>query len=253
MGQSVARARSGGLRIKSCMSRVSVVMLVFLVARPVRAHQPTISDGTATTPEAAIAFNGIQLSRVVYHEMTDEAQQLWLTFDIDTPQSLFITLGLPRIDRLEAYRPAFAVLGPGLPDIDLPFVYPEGVGGLIFLTGDVREPEVFHEPFSGTTSWILREEDVELPQAGTYYIVVYVPSGESGKLWIAPGEQEEFTLGDFIELGGILGQVRAFHEVAPGGFPCFLFPVAAIAGAFPMLRLLRRRSSPARRPAEAAH
>lgn len=225
------------------MNRSFCGLLALLIPRLAMAHQPTLSNGTATMPETAISLDDIQLSRVVYHEVTDDAQQLWLTFDIDKPQSLFITLGLPRIDRLKTFRPAFAVLGPGLPDVDLPFEHPQGAGGLLFLTDDVSNPVVFNEPFSGTTSWILREVDIDLPQAGTYYIMVYVPSSERGKLWIAPGQREEFTLSDILELGGVLGQVRAFHEEAPGSFPCFLFPVAAVAIAFPMLWLIRRRAA----------
>jgi hypothetical protein len=223
------------------MKRVLICISVMLAARSALAHQPTISDGSASSSESAIAFDDIQLSRVVYHEVTDTSRQLWLTFDIDEPQSLFITLGVPLIDRLEAYRPAFAVLGPGLPDVDLPFALPDGLGGLLFASGSVSDPEVFDEPFSGTSSWILIEQDVELPEAGTYYIVAYAPSEDNGKLWIAPGVREEFTLGDILELGDILPQVRAFHEAEPGGFPCFLFPVAAVAAVVPLIRRTRTR------------
>jgi hypothetical protein len=187
-----------------------------------------MSDGTAIGPDSAIELDDIQLSRVIYHEITEAAPSLWLTFEVDEPQSLFVSLGLPLLDRLESFRPAFAVLGPGLPAIELPIEVPEGLGGVLFETDEVAEPEVFYEPFSRTSSWILREEHVDLPEAGTYFIIAFVPSGETGKLWVAPGDREEFTLGDIIELSGILGEVRAFHETAGGGFPCFLFPLAAI-------------------------
>jgi hypothetical protein len=219
----------------------AAIACILVATQGVLAHQPTISDGSAIGPESAIELNDIQLSRVFYHSITESAPSLWLTFDIRRPQSLYVSLGLPLLDRLEDFRPAFAVLGPGLPDIELPFELPEGLGGVLFETDDVRDPEVFHEPFSGTSSWILREEYVDLPEAGTYFIVAFVPSGETGKLWLAPGDREEFTLADILELRGVVGAVRVFHEVEDSGFPCFLFPLGAVLALAIGFRLLGDR------------
>jgi hypothetical protein len=215
---------------------------MLVVTQGALAHQPTMSDGTAIGPDSAIELDDIQLSRVIYHEITADAPSLWLTFEVDEPQSLFVSLGLPLLDRLEEFRPAFVVLGPGLPAIELPIEVPEGLGGLLFYTDEVTEPEVFYEPFSRTSSWILREEDVDLREVGTYFIVAFVPSGETGKLWVAPGDREEFALGDILRLIGVLGEVRAFHEVAGRGFPCFLLPLAAVLVFLSMLRLTRGRA-----------
>jgi len=224
------------------MRLFAALAFVSLLGQTTLAHQPTMGDGTATGPDSAIQFDDIQLSRVVYEEITDESPSLWIEFEIDEPQSLRISLGLPFIDGLESFRPAFAVLGPGLPAIDLPVETPEGLGGILFETDEVVEPEVFYEPFSGTTSWILREEDVDLPEAGTFYIVVFVPSGETGKLWLAPGAREEFSLSDIWELGGVLDEVRAFHEVGDTAYPCFLFPLGAVLILFTALSFVRNRS-----------
>ena len=220
----------------------AAIGFALVVTQGAFAHQPTMSDGTAIRSESAIEFDDIQLSRVVYHEITEDAPSLWLTFEIDEPQSLFVSLGLPLLDRLESFRPAFAVLGPGLPGIDLPIEVPEGLGGVLFETDEVLEPEVFHEPFSGTSSWILREEHVDLPEAGIYFIVAFVPLTETGKLWVAPGDREEYTLADILELSGVLDDVRAFHEVSGGGFPCFVFPLAAILMLLPVVGLLEKRT-----------
>ena len=86
-----------------------------------------------------------------------------------------------------------------------------------------------------SSSWILREEHVDLPDAGTYFIVAFVPSGETGKLWVAPGDREEFGLGDIIRLSGVLDEVRAFHETSGGGFPCFVFPLAGVLMLLPSI------------------
>ena len=119
------------------MKRFAAVALMLVVTQGALAHQPTMSDGTAIGPDSAIELDDIQLSRVIYHEITEDAPSLWLTFDVEEPQSLFVSLGLPLLDRLEDFRPAFAVLGPGLPAVELPFEAPEGLGGVLFETGEV--------------------------------------------------------------------------------------------------------------------
>ena len=224
------------------MKRFAAIGFVLIVTQGTLAHQPTMSDGTAISPDSAIALDDIQLSRVFYHEVTAEAPSLWLTFEVVEPQSLFVSLGLPLLDRLENFRPSFAVLGPGLPAIDLPFEAPAGLGGVLFATDEVAEPEVFYEPYSRTTSWILREEYVDLPEAGTYFIVAFVPSGETGKLWLAPGDREEFSFLDILGLVGVLGEVRAFHETGGGGSPCFLLPLGAVLVLLSTLCLMRVRA-----------
>ena len=168
------------------MTRFSIwgLLWVFLIlSSPASAHRPTMSDGSATDADHAIEFQDVQISRVVYHEVTTQAPQVWITFDIEQPQELFLQIGVPVLDRLRKYRPAMALLGPGLPDVRLPFEFPSGLGGLILDTDGIESPKEFYEPFTGTSSWILREQDVQLPKAGRYYVVAFDPDGEPGKLW----------------------------------------------------------------------
>lgn len=206
---------------------ISPLAVVFLCG-VTTGHQPTMSDGSAADADNAIEFQDVQVSRVVYHEVADADSPLWITFDVDRPQTLRVQLGLPKVDRLTDYRPSLVLLGPGLPPVDAPFSLPESLGGVRFDTEELTDPEVFHEPFSGTTSWILVTEDVELPAAGRYYVVAFHPNGEAGKLWVALGVKEVFGLEDILALPQVLSEVRAFHEMPAGaGPPCFLFPAAA--------------------------
>jgi len=177
------------------------------------AHQPIISDGSAVDAAHAIKLKDVQVSRVVYHRVTAKAAQLWLTFDVDQPQKLRMLLGVPQIKRLSEYRPALVLLGPGLPKAKLPFEVPGDAGGLVFDSRSSGSPRSFYEPFTGTSSWILSQQDVELPQAGQYYVVAYDPDGKPGKLWVALGTKEAFGLKDILMLPGTIAGVRAFHEM----------------------------------------
>ena len=177
------------------------------------AHQPTMSTGSAVDASKAIEFKDVQISRVVYHEVTQQAPRVWLTFEVSEPQKLRLQLGVPVIERLGEYRPSLALIGVGLPKVELPFDFPGGSGGRVFDTREAK-PRTFHEPFTGTKSWILSEQDVELPAAGRYYVVAYEPSGKPGKLWIALGTKESFELKDLAAMPKIIGEVRGFHELA---------------------------------------
>lgn len=226
------------------MRNVTVLAAAFFssVTVPALAHQPIVSDGSANGPATAIPLGDIDVSRVVYHDVTADALRLWLTFDGAADQQLYVQLGLPQIERLANYRPSVAILGPGLPPIDLAFEIPSGLGGVLLSSADVVEPKPFDEPFSGTSSWILFEQDVALPQDGTYFVVVFDPAGQPGKLWVATGREERFELDEIGELSGVLQEVRAFHEESAGS-ACFLFPAAGLTGLFATMRVLSTRKA----------
>jgi hypothetical protein len=204
------------------------------LAAAANAHFPVFSTAdSGTTPENAVVIDDGTVSHAIYHEVTADAPQLWVTFDLAAGQEIYAQLGVPVLERLVDFRPALAVLGPGLPDVDLPFEIPEGLGGLLLTTEDVTEPEFFHEHFTGTESWIFGELESPALETGTYYLVAYVPSGETGKLWAAVGRREVFEPADFAELAELVPLVSAFHETDAAGLitpflPCF--SVLGVAG-----------------------
>jgi len=190
---------------------LAVLCLAFAVA----AHKPASIGEVYPTFDRALWMEDIDVSQVAYAELTEADRALWLAFDAVAGTRLDLSLGVPVIDRLAGYRPSLTVLGPGLPPIELPLEAPPDVGGIVFDTAGT-EPRFFHEPFTGTDSWILLEEAVDLPETGTYYVVAW-PAGETvDKLWVAIGVREQFGLRDVLSLPTIVRDVRAFHEVNRG-------------------------------------
>ena len=172
-------------------------------------HLPNASGpGAYGTAEDAFIIEDIDKSIVLYDTVECSAEQLWMTFDGRAGSELFVQLGVPVLERLADYRPHLAVVAPGLPESSLPFDLPDGLGAVSFPTDDVTASN-FDEPFSGTQSWILREETLVLPQDGVGYIVAWTPSRETGKQWVAVGTIEDFSGGLPIPLE----EVQAFHEV----------------------------------------
>jgi hypothetical protein len=198
-------------------SRLLLSLALMSATAAAWAHKPFFSNGTAAVPQRALVVRDPGVSQVYYHEIARAAPRLWLTFDLKEGQEVYLQVGVPVLDRLGDYRPSFALVGPGLPRSYLPFSVPTGMGARVWGTGCVKRPRVFHEPFTGTDSWILREARLKVAQAGRYYAVAFAPSDKPGKLWLAVGTQEKWEPAEFAKLGEIGARVRAFHEV--GGTP----------------------------------
>lgn len=195
--------------------RLSFLILVLTTLdSSVFAHRPIFSDKAATDPLTAIRIDNPAISQVVYRELTQKSPYLWFDFEVEKEFDLFVQIGIPKLARFSEYRPAVAVLGPGLPNKTLPFDIPEGVGAHVLLTDDVTQPRAFYEPFTRTNSWILRSETLHLKNAGHYYVVAFSPKQQWGKLWLAVGKKESFGLTDWLRFGGWSEKIRAFHEVS---------------------------------------
>ena len=175
------------------------------------AHKPIFTNEKGISPETAVKINKPEVSQVIYRELTDDTQQLWLAIDAKKDFELFVQIGIPVIDRLKYFRPAFVVLGPNLPKVSVPFSIPDDIGGKIFHTGSVK-PKFFHEHFTKTDSWILRSETITLPREGRYYVVAYSPCKLEGKFWLSVGSKENFTIFDWLSFGGWKKKIRKFHE-----------------------------------------
>lgn len=202
---------------------ISFVVAGIFLATPAFGHLPITIGGENTTMETAFLVTDVDLSQVAYHRRTASQPELWLTFEAAANTPLFLQMGIPKIARLENYRPNLALIGPGLPQAEVPFDLPNGYGAQVF-PADQDDPQEFYEPFTGTTSWQFSPRDLQLVEAGTYYVVGYAPNDEDGKFWVAVGKREEFSFADILSLPAIVVKVRLFHEVFPiGGIAMWAF------------------------------
>jgi hypothetical protein len=197
----------------SCRTVLSVLFGTML-ADPVSAHRPVFTEDAATSAATAIPIADPAISQVVYREITGKTPQVWLTFTVPKDFDLFVQIGVPAIERLGDFRPAIAVVGPGLPRGKVPFKLPKGTGARVFTTSEVGKPRFFHEHFTKTDSWILRSETVRLASPGTYHLVAFSPHNQVGKLWLSVGKAESFGPGDFMRFPAWSKRIREFHEVS---------------------------------------
>jgi hypothetical protein len=218
--------------------------VALLLAVPAWAHRPIETSGAHASWQQACEVEQPGISQVIYREIHPDGPALWLSFEAQAGQEIFFSLGLPRLERLEGFRPAIAVVGPGLPVADLPVALPPDAGALVLEPS--AEPREFHEPFTGTDSRILVERTVRFEAAGTYRLVAFIPPPQrpEGKLWVSIGDVERWGIGDLFRFPAIVNGVRAFHEVKP--FPWWIpittgAVVAAAGGTLLVLSLAGAR------------
>ncbi len=204
----------GGLSAR--MPRMAALCSGFLLLATisVAGHKPLTIGGTYGSPETALEVEEIDTSQVAYVHLTPEIHQLWLTFELDVPSTLALSLGIPVLERTRDDRPWVAVLGPGLPSMDLPIELPAIEGGVALQGRPPAAPLRFDEPITGTSSWITVDAEITLPGSGRYYVVAWAPPDEADKLWIAVGDRERYGLGDVLSLPSIVAEVRRFHELS---------------------------------------
>lgn len=216
---------------------LGVAAMAVLVSVGALGHRPSAIGGTFDGPAEAIRVTDPDVSQVVYGDVSVAHPSLWVAVDVAAATGLYVQLGVPAIERLRAFRPQMAIVGPGLPSLALPFAVPSGMGGILVVTSSVADGAFFHEPLTDTDSRILGEALIHLSAAGTYYVVVWSLSIVDGKAWVAVGQREAFGWKEIVTLPKTINAVRAFHEVGPdsrlvtAGKILFLAVVAlAIAG-----------------------
>lgn len=189
--------------------KLMLFTVLFLAGSLVFAHKPVIDEDQ----KKIVDVENPEVSQVVYHEVNNSGTELVLRLEGKKGQRLFISIGVPKIERLRNYRPQMAFLGEGFPNLEKGFQKAPTDQGIVFSAQGT--PREFHEPFTDTHSWILIEQYVTLPADGTYYLVGYTNGrGEKNqKFWLTVGEREEFGLGDLIEFPRWTEFVRKFHEV----------------------------------------
>ena len=199
--------------------RTSHLLAAMLVAAAfpslAHAHRPFSSDGFFGTRQTAFPIRDPQESIVLNHVLTCDHGAVWLHFQADAGDTVHLQVGVPQIARLDAFRPAVALVGPGLDD-----AIPVGQGALHGRRlAQLPTRTTFHDKESDTTSWVYYEQDVTVPEAGTYDVAAWSEDFSSGKLWVAVGTKETFTAADGPLFPIWIEELNLFYEKSAPGAP----------------------------------
>jgi hypothetical protein len=233
---------------------------VLAVPTQAHAHQPFFARGTEGSSESAFVLPDADVSRVVYVDAPCPAEPFWARIDATSGDVVSISLGVPVLDELRDYRPTVYLVGPDVegPLVRVPWSLPEAYRAIELRTDQVADPRVFHEPFTGTDSWILLERRHVVERQGASYYVVVDPPAAAGRYWLSSGTEEVpggdptalARIGPFFDAKAAAGLGRACERgpitPAGSGFTCAIDPTAtprsAPLAALGLLLAIRRRS-----------
>jgi hypothetical protein len=174
-----------------------ITIMVLAIAAPAEAHSPLFPQENHSIDTAMIIEDPAK-SFAVYHELESE-EAAYYQFDMKAGDRIFVQVLVP-VSPEEGFVPNLALLVPstgsneGLPS----FVeVPEGYHSIVSPGDPAAEGEL--EPFTPGPIFILAEIDVEAPESGTYYAVVY-SNDQAGNYAFVIGYLEGFTAGEILSL-----------------------------------------------------
>lgn len=185
--------------LNKIFSLALVSFLILFYFPPADAHKPIQSDGTNQSFQNALQIPDHKISWVIYEDL-DEYQAKFYTFEAKKGDSFYASIVIPKLERLEAYKPSLALAGEEILienihniDAELP---PGGI--VVYDYNGVIPSKEFYEPFGQTTYWERQEIKISIPEDGTYYIIVFDSQGFPGKYSLAVGTIEDFSMTDFF-------------------------------------------------------
>ena len=165
------------------------LFFLFLLTPLAFAHRPQPAEEKTEISEPGI-------SHVIGGVFTSGVEVFRVILPFEEPFALPMELMVPW--RLEAHRPVFAVMGPGLPEPTaeqrewLPLEVPEGSGVIIELNDD-EEREVYFERVMRRTMHTSGSLAMHLPAASTYEVWIWSPEFTVGEFWFGFGVEEDFS------------------------------------------------------------
>ena len=213
------------------------IFLMFSIVPIASAHRPDEGNeaGVTAIPNPNTSF--------AYYRQIDSASPIHLySFDGQAGGFFHAGINIPQLARLEDYQVSLALLGPGLPQLDesnesieshsptkaepaahehetrssilpLPAGYNlEQLGGLVL---DSSPGEDFFEPFTQTRYWGRQVLELDLPETGKYYLLVWNPEGKEGKYVLDTGTKEVFGPGDLLRFPLWWLNTRLYFEQGP--------------------------------------
>lgn len=145
----------------------------------------------------AVRIPDANISYAMYGYLDKPSEAQFYYVDISSPVSLMTQTNVPKNDVYATFRPAYAIIGPGITTNDpLPFEVPAGNGSLIINASRQEPRREFYEPFSGITYNMSTKTYTDITVPGRYYIAIFDETQKKGDYVLATGEHEAFSVWD---------------------------------------------------------
>jgi len=173
---------------RSLIPQMLLLMLVVLIA-PALAHQPFFEDKEFTS-DNPMYIKDPTISTAVYATLETPNNTDYYTFNGSKGELVLLSITIPQLAGQENFTPIMALMGPDLPNADLPnkVIKPQNSGALI-LPPPVNAT-TFFEPFSRKSYWTRQEQNVTLPANRSYEVAVWDDKGQIGRYVFVIGYKE---------------------------------------------------------------
>jgi hypothetical protein len=186
---------------------VAVLLAGLLVPATAFAHSPSVVEGSATSPEAAIVLEDATLSRAIGATIEAPGEVDWYRLDLLAGEPLVVGMTAP--DAAGAVAATFTLVGPGLPPAGAAglqayaFAQAAGVDGAVVFQ-PAAEPALEVHGGLGFTNY--GSLSLEAPVTGSYWVAVSAADPEAtGKYVLAPGVREEFGVDAIAGMADLIG------------------------------------------------
>jgi len=160
-------------------------------------HAPLGAGDNEALGDATLIPNA-EKSWAVYAELHEAGEAQYYKFDVTSGQRLYLMLYASPGDADAGFLPHMALMAPGIDDEgSLPkyVILPEGYGYRTVPSKRAEKPS--YEAFAPGSFYSLSELRFEAGQGGTYYVVVFEEK-MGGRYGLAVGEQESFTIEEYL-------------------------------------------------------
>ena len=202
-------------------SFIILLMIGFIIlnSSSTIAHRPLNTDGPGTRSNPLFVPNH-EISWAAYNSLNSANEVDYYQFEAEKGDSIYASIVIPVIDRLENFSPQFALIGPEL-DNDYAGLNQKEIEdrleikageGVIVKNYTGQRTETFFEPFTQTTYWEKQEATIIAPTSGKYYLAVFSNQNEQGKYVLSIGRREKWGFKDLGSYPKIWWDVRMFTE-----------------------------------------
>lgn len=143
-------------------------------------HKLISHDDSHRDFNSALVIPDHRISWAIYENLgVNEAK--FYTFEAKKGDSFYASIVIPKIQGLEMYAPTLVLVGEDN------FIMEKTIYEKAFPGNE------FYEPFGQVTYWERQELRTDIPNDGTYFIVVTDEKNQSGKYSLAVGKIEDFS------------------------------------------------------------
>lgn len=199
-------------------SQLTCFLLIFLAVSTVVAHVPYFEHRDFSVEHPYVVWKNVEQSKAFYGWLeTGTDVDVYRFMVCNKPIRIYAELIVPVVDDVyEDFVPGFALVGPGLPEINesLPFDVPDDLGGIVMkniVPGSNRS--TFYEPFGGKSYYTGSILDINVSEPGEYMIYCWDPNNSGGDYVFVLGKKEIFGPMDILRALFYTPQIRRNWEL----------------------------------------